>query len=372
MNSKNEQVVFLMPSIGYGGCEAYSIRLALEFKKNYDVVFVLSNQNENHLFESHLIENNFKIVWLKYDFSGDSLKFISLFLKKLFHLCFILKKLSPKYIHINLAYPTMGFIMLIVTSLSFSKTVVCFHCVPDDIVINKFRKIIFKQFISKKINIVVQTNVKKQILANGFNIDSSKIYVIENGINIEGYQFQKKMYNLNNSSLLKFISIGRLSFEKGHHLLLDQLSSLRNINYCLDIFGSGPLHLSLTQKIQYLNLTNTVFLKGYINYIPQVLRDYDFLLLSSIHESYPTVIIESMAKGVIVISSRFTGVNEIISDEHDGFLFDIHNPQSFYLLIESIVNKEYDLNKISENARVKAESLSIENVYNKTLQVISD
>ena len=356
----------MLPSVGYGGCESFSIRIALEFKKEYDVEFLLTNELENYEFKKYLNQLKIKTYWLKYDYSGDSFRYVFLFFKKYFYLLKIIKSKSPDFIYLNIPWPTMGFIMLLVCSIKSFKSIALFHCVPEDLKQNYFRKIIYNLYISRNITLLTQTNSKASLLKKQLGSNNIKINILPNGIYINELLHSKRDYELLNKEYIKLISVGRLSFEKGYRILFKEIKNIDFVEFKLDVFGEGPLYNNLVSQINEYGLHNKVKLNGYSENIITLMMGYDFLILSSLHESFPTVILEAMSSGLIVISSNFKGVDEIIDHEKDGFICDFSVSGSFKNLISRLLSDEFDLNKVSQNAIQKSNNYIISNVYLKS------
>ena len=89
----------------------------------------------------------------------------------------------------------------------------------------------------------------------------------------------------------------------------------------LIIVGEGPYRSVLEQKIRANGLGNKVSLLGLQTNPRKWLEEMDLFVLPSLIEGLPTVIIESMARGVPVIASDIAGNNELIIDGESGWLF---------------------------------------------------
>lgn len=85
------------------------------------------------------------------------------------------------------------------------------------------------------------------------------------------------------------------------------------------------------------DLTNYVYFRGFVSNITEYLQNADLFVLASTVESYPGVIVESMANKVPIISTAVAGVPELLKDEVNGFLtagyeaVDIYNAFLRYL-----------------------------------------
>lgn len=121
------------------------------------------------------------------------------------------------------------------------------------------------------------------------------------------------------SPIIKFISIGNLTENKNHQLIIRNIKQLRSegINAILKIAGDGPEKSNLRRLINELKLDNEVELLGYQNRleIRELLFDSDYFLLPSKKETFGVVLIEALAMGLPVIAIKNGGSESIIKPE---------------------------------------------------------
>ena len=128
----------------------------------------------------------------------------------------------------------------------------------------------------------------------------------------------------------RIVSIGRLIEFKGFHHLIAASGKLRDrgVAFECDIVGEGPWRPPLQAQIDELKLSGHVRLTGAVpqEQVFQALRGCDIFALACIKDRngasdvFPTVILESMASGKPVVSTRIAGVPEQIVDGETGFI----------------------------------------------------
>ncbi len=97
--------------------------------------------------------------------------------------------------------------------------------------------------------------------------------------------------------------------------------------------------------------------------VPQVLRESTALVLPSYWEGMPTVVLEAMASGVPVISTRVGDVPYIIRNRETGLLIDRSLP-SFQSAVDSVLNDESLISNITREARqVIEKEHTLKNTY---------
>lgn len=120
----------------------------------------------------------------------------------------------------------------------------------------------------------------------------------------------------------KIISIGSLSPQKDQLTMIDIFKKVQKEHpeWILEIYGEGIMRKQLECKIQELELTNHVYLRGTIQDVTQALFTSSIFILTSKIEGFGLVLIESMVCGVPCISFDNPGPSDIIDNGKNGFL----------------------------------------------------
>jgi glycosyltransferase involved in cell wall biosynthesis len=120
----------------------------------------------------------------------------------------------------------------------------------------------------------------------------------------------------------RILTVGRLSAEKGHGVLLDAVRLLhdRGVDVRVEFVGSGPMHDELAERARDAGLADLVHLAGELppSEVNRRLRDADVFCLPSFAEGLPISIMEAMAVGVPVVSTYVGGIPELVRDGITG------------------------------------------------------
>lgn len=121
-----------------------------------------------------------------------------------------------------------------------------------------------------------------------------------------------------------FAVIGRLYPDKGHRYFIEALSKVyqRYPNITGLIIGDGPARTEITEQIKELNLEKAVFLCGVRTDMKNVYDAIDFLIIPSLTEGLPYVLLEAMANGIPVLSTSVGDIPHLIDHGSTGFLID--------------------------------------------------
>ena len=203
--------------------------------------------------------------------------------------------------------------------------------------------------------LVVSEAVKRTYVEAGFSADN--ISIIPRGIPSESI---KKEHNRNvkfHGKQIKLLYVGRLSKEKGVDTALKTVGHLINKfgvrNLTLDIIGEGNEKYEENLHI----LSDSLSLKDHVNFKGKLLpeevlkeyNNYDMLLVPSIWDASPIVLIEAMSQGVPIIATKTGGIPERIKDGKNGLLVPTGDSVRMAEAIKKLVDDPSFYEKISRN-----------------------
>ncbi len=154
-----------------------------------------------------------------------------------------------------------------------------------------------------------------------------KLAVHHMGIDLSRFSYKPRIGNSNSADV---VSISRLVEKKGIsygiRAVAEVSKSHPNIRY--KIVGDGPLRGDLSDLIDSLGIRGTVELCGWKTpeEVQRILADADVYLAPSVtaadgdQEGIPVSLMEAMAMGVPVVSTRHSGIPELVQDGVSGLL----------------------------------------------------
>ena len=120
------------------------------------------------------------------------------------------------------------------------------------------------------------------------------------------------------------LAAGRLTKQKNFLYLLHEFEKFLEIkkDYKLIILGEGEKKSEIQNYIKKNNISDHVYLKGYVKNIFSYMKNSDLFVLSSLWEDPGFVIIEAAFSNLFVISSNCpNGPKEILDNGRGGILF---------------------------------------------------
>ena len=141
---------------------------------------------------------------------------------------------------------------------------------------------------------------------------------------VANYSCKNDGQSLKEKKTINFICVGvvcerknQLNVIKAFHFVLQQ-----GIEGVLYIYGyeSGEYGELCKNYVKNNGLEKRVIFKGFCPDMGSEYKKNDVLICGSTMESYPNVISEALANGLIVISTPVAGVPEVIEDGYNGYL----------------------------------------------------
>lgn len=117
---------------------------------------------------------------------------------------------------------------------------------------------------------------------------------------------------------LLFVGLLDALHKKGVPYLLRALADLtaKRADWHLDIVGDGPARAEYERLADELGVANRVTFHGLLpkSRVAEFMRQADVFVLPSVWENLPCVLIEAMASGLPILSTRVGGIPEIVDD----------------------------------------------------------
>lgn len=197
--------------------------------------------------------------------------------------------------------------------------------------------------------ILCYTNEEKQILSK-MGASPSKIEVIPNGVDTNFFIPPKRRERRN-----IILWIGRFVSGKRPDLAIRILAGMRRKipEVTLIMIGDGPLKGSCVRLAKKLNVERNVKMISFVPYrmMPRIYQMADILLITSVTEGIPRVMLEAMSCEVPVVMREISHLKSIISG--CGMLFKKNEVSSAVEKVELLLKSDelrYDLGR---NGRLK-------------------
>jgi colanic acid/amylovoran biosynthesis glycosyltransferase len=159
--------------------------------------------------------------------------------------------------------------------------------------------------------------------------DPTRTRVHRMGVDLTRFPFQDRA-RISAGRPVEILTVGRLVEKKGIEHGLRAVARLASHGMPLrySIVGDGPLRAGLEELARALGIAEQVVFLGWQHQdrVVEILRASDILLAPSVtdsegdQEGIPVTLMEAMASGVLVVSTRHSGIPELVSSGMTGLL----------------------------------------------------
>jgi glycosyltransferase involved in cell wall biosynthesis len=323
-----KKIVFFLPNLERGGYQRVFITLMhLLDKDKYEISLVVTGK-EGAL--RNLIPNGVNF----YEFKSRKTLF------SLWKSLKLVKRLKPDIVSSTSYMVNLVVILVKLLSGKQNKTRIWLRepNTPGNS-ITFFHKFLLKRLYNYADCILAQTPEMKEQVLKFYNVDSSKVKVLYNPLDVDYLNNSiKNKSNPFDPEFVNLIAIGRLTKQKNFDWLIRsfQYISGQSKNYRLYILGDGHERSRLEKLIEKERLNNSVFLPGEKENPYIYLKYADLLVSSSLWEGMPNVILESIFLGTPVVAVESTSyLKKLIRDPLNGSVIEEFNTN---IMIKRILN----------------------------------
>jgi len=201
--------------------------------------------------------------------------------------------------------------------------------------------------------ITVVSEAMRQRLVTKYPASSHKIIFVPNGVDNQLLEIPLKQLD-SKQEVYHVLVVANLIKLKNLPVIVKAASLLSDqLKIKLTIVGEGPEKAALQKLSQQLNLEKDVRFAGLVN--PDDIAEYykhtDVLVLASLSEGKPNVVLEAFAAGVPVIASNIDGVREMIGENENGLMFDPNDEHALMACMLDLFRNANLYRKFSENGR---------------------
>lgn len=334
------KIAFFTPGLGIGGIERVFINYGnLLATRGYEVDYLVCQTNGifKELLSNNVRLRNLNCGQLRYSVAS---------------LARYLKENKPQYI---MCANSATLFVYIAKMMSFSKV----RIIASQ---HNHLDIDTKSYVDKKIIWYIYNRCYKVIAISGGiqdlliskGVRKSKIIDIQNPIDLHKVCVQSNEYSVDFPFRNYILYVGRLSKVKNLGLLIESFNKIKKIthDYKLIIAGEGSEENHLKDLVGQLNLESSVLFVGSILNPYPLIRRAKAIVLSSLSEAYPTILVESLALGKTIVSTPSPGALEILRHGELGYISDDFTTESFSKLLVKAIDKPFEsslLYKMSQN-----------------------
>jgi glycosyltransferase involved in cell wall biosynthesis len=359
-----DNILCVIPSLGGGGAERVLIHQLRHLDRNTYTPTVIVFNDRNGWGMDH--PNHIDILSLDKKGSYDFLQLVSSLAK-------VIKEKKPRLIYSLLTYANY-LTLLAVKWAGMAVPVIISEHAHLSMASREERFWIIKKNLIRHVYpgaatvVAVSKGIKDDLCLN-YGVTDTQCRVIYNPFDIDAIESRAA-----DKDFLEFpwmtgdepriVACGRLVPQKNYAMLLRSIKKvLREMRAKLIIIGEGDQKANLIALAGSLGIAEHVHFTGFQeNPFPYIVRGTVFTV-SSAYEGFGNVIVEAMACGIPVVSTRCpSGPDEIITHDVNGLLVPVDDDDALAEAILSLLKDEALRKRLSQAGRARAEDFRLEKI----------
>jgi glycosyltransferase involved in cell wall biosynthesis len=241
-----------------------------------------------------------------------------------------------------------------------------------------------RQFLKRVDGIIAVSEGQRQKLAS-YGVNGKRSWVVHNAVVVppkDDVQIEAAKQAIQSRFDIPVgekivVAAGRLSPEKGHRFLVDAAARLNQAGekaffvFC----GDGPCYSALIEQSKKLGVHSRCRFPGFQRNIEEIFHAMDLMVLPSLTEGLPNVILEAFSLAKPVVATRVGGVPELVIDGKNGYVVEKERPD---LLANAIAKSladpekmrcmgEAGYNLVKANFSFEGQNRDLEAIYQQML-----
>ena len=269
------------------------------------------------------------------------------------------------HLHVHFATPAamVGLLFSRMSGIPYSITV---HGPDEFYDIGKYR--LREKFEAASFLICISDYARSQVMRVLPYKHWSKIQVCRLGVFPEQFPCREPIV-VDADTPLHLLCVGRLCEAKGQAVLIQAVDEMvrRGQDCRLTLVGGGELRAEFEALVAALQLQSRVTFTGPLNQdqVREHFAKADAFVLASFAEGVPIVLMEAMALGIPVLSTRITGIPELIVDGVNGVLV----PAGSISALADALIAHVNLPPAAQMARISLARRQLEQNYNLNINI---
>jgi glycosyltransferase involved in cell wall biosynthesis len=235
-----------------------------------------------------------------------------------------------------------------------------------------------ERWVARRAKLVITPNQYLRHVLLRWGVIEERIMVIPNGVKpaepaSTREQVRSKL-GLEQGQVI--VSIGRLMRYKGFNELVEAVAELMGTlpRLTLIIIGSGPQQDKIASRIQELGLAGRIHLLGSLPHDEtlQYLQAADLFVLNSATEGQSHAILEAMAAGTPVLTTRAGGNPELIEHGRNGWLVDHNDREALVEAMSVLLQDERQAKAFAAAARETVDDFRIDTMVDQVIAALEE
>lgn len=175
------------------------------------------------------------------------------------------------------------------------------------------------------------------------------------------------------SGTARLVMVARFEEPKDHRTLIRALEDCLDLEWSLDLIGSGPLQQEVEAMVDAAGLKERVSILGPRDDVATLLATYHLFVLTSRWEGFPRSILEAMRAGLPVLASGVGGVHEAVLEGRNGYVLTVGDHETTVQHLRALIsNPELRGSMGKEGRKLFEQRFTFERMFGETLALYEE
>ncbi len=218
--------------------------------------------------------------------------------------------------------------------------------------------------------ICVSSAERRHALANG--LPTEKLFTVPNGLAalqpVDRQAVRRRMGLERGQVAIGFV--GRLARQKAVHRLVAAFAEVARSQERarLVVVGDGPDAAAARAQAAGLGVADRIIWTGVADG-PEAMAAFDVFALCSLYEAFPYVLLEAMARGLPVVSTRVGGVDELLGDGSNGVVVEQDDADGLRRALADLAGDAERRRAMGERSLAIVRDYDVDTMVDRTLGV---
>ncbi|MCD6319965.1 MAG: glycosyltransferase family 4 protein [Candidatus Desulfofervidaceae bacterium] len=169
--------------------------------------------------------------------------------------------------------------------------------------------------------------------------------------------------------------VASLEPRKGHKYAISAIRELiqHHTNIKLLFVGDGWYRAKLEELVRQNGLEDSIIFTGYREDIAEVIATFDIVILTSLWEGLPQVLVQSAAVGKPIVTFDVEGAEEVVQDGVNGFIVPLKDVDALVEKVEYLLSgMERAMAMGRQGRKIIGEQWTVETMQEKTRQLYEE
>ena len=293
----------------------------------------------------------------------------------------IVERFKPNLVDAHFCYPD-GYAASIIAKQLKLPLVITLRGSRDERLVESDQAPLLRKALAQCVHVIAVSDALKKGVGQRLGIPSEKITVVGNGVNLDRFEQMDRAASRARLGIaptdLVMVSVGNLNTLKGFHRLIDLLPNLRKLFPTLKLVIVGaqlsgdPTAKQLKNQVQTLGVSDMVQFAGYVdsNEMKWYYSAANLFVSATAYEGWANVLLEAMACGLPIVTTRVGGNPQVVCSDALGFLIEFWDPILAEQTIAAALTNDWNVGQIKAYAvanRWEARMQALDDIFNKSI-----